>query len=443
MSRFTFSLFFLTLLLQNLSICQSYTSYFTGNSTDSVATPSGGVCLMGGATEDDQAMTWFLQRAAGGDILILRASGSDGYNDYLYSDLGIAVNSVETIVFHQATAAQDPYIHQRIQQAEAIWLAGGDQWDYVSYWRNTAIDSLINDAIATRNLVIGGTSAGMAILGGFYFSAQNGTVSSTTALTNPYDTDVTVDSLPFISSSYLSEVITDTHYDNPDRKGRHIVFLARILVDYGIAAKGVACDEYTAVCIDTAGIASVYGQYPDYDDNAYFIQSNCEQEDITPEDCSPGNPLDWTLNQSAINVYTVKGTSDGSHTFDLNDWTTGVGGSWEHWYVENGVLNEAKGVQPDCPILDSTLHVSELTQTLGVSVFPNPADTHLVIQLDAPSHPVASIHLYDTQGLLIQRFMNPIVESLVIDTQQVPSGIYYLEVKTKDGLTVTQKVICR
>jgi hypothetical protein len=33
----------------------------------------------------------------------------------------------------------------------------------------------------------------MAILGKYYFSAENGTVTPTTALNNPFDFDVTVD----------------------------------------------------------------------------------------------------------------------------------------------------------------------------------------------------------------------------------------------------------
>ena len=124
---------------------QNYTSYFTGNSTDSQQSANGGICLMGGATEDDNAMKWFLERANGGDVLVIRASGSDGYNDYFYSDLGIPVNSVETIVFHNASAANESYIHERIEKAEAIWIAGGNQWNYVSFWRATAIDlSLIH-----------------------------------------------------------------------------------------------------------------------------------------------------------------------------------------------------------------------------------------------------------------------------------------------------------
>lgn len=200
-----------------LGFGQSYTSYLTGSATDIVTNPSGGVCLMGGATEDDNAMKWFLQRANGGDILVLRTTGSNGYNSYLYTGLGVTVNSVETIVCNNALASSDPYVIQRIQQAEAIWFAGGDQWTYINYWRNSPVDSAINQAIQQKNIVIGGTSAGMAIQGKYYFSAQYGTVTSAAALSNPFNSLVTVDSSAFINNNFLDNTITDTHFDNPDR----------------------------------------------------------------------------------------------------------------------------------------------------------------------------------------------------------------------------------
>ena len=221
MTKFLLSAFF---LFPILVLAQNYTTYFTGNTTDLVTNPNGGICLMGGATEDDNAMKWFLERANGGDILVLRATGSNGYNSYLYTGLGINVNSVETIVCNNTAASSDPYVLQKIQQAEAIWFAGGDQWTYITYWRNTPLEQAINDAINQRNIVIGGTSAGMAIQGKYYFSAQNGTVTSSAALSNPYNNQMTVDSIHFIENSYLNNVITDTHFDNPDRKGRLITF---------------------------------------------------------------------------------------------------------------------------------------------------------------------------------------------------------------------------
>ena len=317
---------------------KDYTSFKIGSETDLKTDPIGGICLMGGATENDEAMKWFLSRAQGGDVLVLRTSGGDGYNQYMYSSLGINLNSVETIVFNKSSASKDEDLYKKINEAEAIWFAGGDQWEYISYWRDTEIANLINNAIINRNIVIGGTSAGMAIMGGYYYSAENSSVRSDEALQNPYNRDVTIGSAKFIENEILSNVITDTHYDNPDRKGRHVTFLARINKEYDVAAKGIACDEYTAVCINEEGMASIYGGSPEFDDNAYFIQPNTEIANNEPEVCKEGEPLEWNRNGKALKVYAVKGNKEGSHTFDLTDWESGNGGEWEYWYVDDGKL---------------------------------------------------------------------------------------------------------
>ena len=67
---------------------QNYTVYHTGSNRDTITASEGGICMMGGSTEDDNAMRWFLQRAGGGDILVLRTSGSNGYNSYMDRDTG-------------------------------------------------------------------------------------------------------------------------------------------------------------------------------------------------------------------------------------------------------------------------------------------------------------------------------------------------------------------
>jgi len=352
------------------SYSQSYTSYFTGNTNDTITSPLGGICLMGGATEDNNAMKWFLEQANGGDILILRTSGSDGYNQYLYSQLGISVNSVESIVFNNPSASNQNYIHSKILQAEAIWFAGGNQWNYISYWRDTPIDSLVRHVVNTRNIVIGGTSAGMAILGEYYFSAENGTVTSSTALNNPYNSLVTIDSAKFLEINILKDIITDTHYDDPDRKGRHVVFMSRMLTDYNSEAKGIACDEYTAVCIDTNGMAHVYGGFPTYDDNAYFLQINCEISVNNPENITSNTPLTWDHSGQAIKVYKIKGTSTGLNSFDLNTWEDGTGGVWENWSVLNGQLSESSSSPINCNstgiYLQNQLVSNKLTKVIDV-----------------------------------------------------------------------------
>jgi hypothetical protein len=208
---------------------QNYTSYFTGNPSDTISIPVGGICLMGGSTEDDEAMKWFLNQSSGGDILVLRASGSNGYNKYLFRDLNVKVNSVETIVFNNKSASDDPYIHQKIKQAEAIWFAGGDQWDYISYWRDTPIDSLINDAIKNRNIAIGGTSAGMAIQGEYYFSARNGTITSDDALLNPYNFKLTIDSTSFLQNKNNKTSFHFGRFPSEHNDGAIIVFRRKYL----------------------------------------------------------------------------------------------------------------------------------------------------------------------------------------------------------------------
>lgn len=424
-------------LLLSTSFGQNYDSYRVGNPVSINTTTNKGICLMGGATESDDAIKWFLQRANGGDILVLRASGADGYNSYMYSGLGITVNSVESIVCNDATASNELYIQQRIEEAEAIWFAGGDQWNYISYWRNTKIDSLINVAINTRNIVIGGTSAGMAILGEQYFSAQNGSTTSASALANPYGSNVTPDTAKFLVNNYLQDVITDTHYDNPDRRGRQTVFLARLLKDYGINARGIACDEYTAVCVNELGIARVYGDFPTYDDNAYFIQTNCELTSVLPENCTPGNPLEWNLGNQAIKVYQIKGDVMGTNTFDLNDWQTGNGGIWQDWYVTNGTLQTGAGNSPNC-----INGITESNDFINFKIFPNPVNDVLYFDYNFSINATIKYELYNSVGeiILLSGNLDHSVNS--IDVRNLTQGFYVLKlVDENSNLTVSKKII--
>jgi cyanophycinase-like exopeptidase len=414
-----------------LTFSQNYTSYFTGNSTDLVTNPQGGICLMGGASEDDNAMKWFLERANGGDVLVLRATGADGYNDYLFSGLGINVNSVETIVCNNTNASSDAYLINKINQAEAIWFAGGNQWTYISYWRNSPVSQFINQAIHNRNVVVGGTSAGMAIQGKYYFSAENGTVTSNTATSNPYANTVTVDSTSFLQNEILQNVITDTHFDNPDRKGRLVSFLSRIYTDYGISGYAIACDEYTAVCIDSAGQARVFGGFPSYDDNAYFIQVNCELTNPDPEICSAGNALTWNHNGQAVKAFKIKGNATGSNIFDLNLWESSSSGTWYNWSVVNGVFQELVGAEPNC----QELGVNHKNEENRVILYPNPAIDLLTISV-APALVGESFSMVDHLGKVVRKGNLNMLNNKVL-TQGIESGIYTVFI----GSLLAQKII--
>ena len=65
--------------------------------------------------------------------------------------------------------------------AKAIFIRGGDQWDYIRLWKGTKVDSAIN-YIFQNGGVIAGTSAGAAVLGDVDFSAQSGSAYPDEAL---------------------------------------------------------------------------------------------------------------------------------------------------------------------------------------------------------------------------------------------------------------------
>jgi cyanophycinase-like exopeptidase len=426
--------FYISILIQSSALAQTYTSYLTGPGSDTLTQPFGGVCLMGGATEDDNAMKWFLQRANGGDVLVLRASGSNGYNDYLYSQLGIPVHSVETIVCTQAGAAYDPYVQQRIAQAEAIWFAGGNQWNYISYWRNTPVDSLLNIAINQRHIVIGGTSAGMAIQGQAYFSAQNGTAASATALANPFDNTVTPDTAGFLNNLWLTHTITDTHFDNPDRRGRLVVFLARLLNMEMTEPKAIACDEYTAVCIDTLGMAKVFGQYPTSDDNAYFIQLNCDINAAGPETCMAGSALTWYRDGQALRVYQVKGTPLGGNSFSLSDWESGQGGTWLFWSANGGTFSSQTGIPPNCD-------VQGLPQPIYESLlYPNPTYDWAIWKFKEVGKPlsVSAVNILGQVQNLTWTMLSD--KEIRLNLTDLSAGFYQLRLITTNGKVQSQKI---
>lgn len=383
---------------------------------------------MGGATENDNAMRWFLERANGGDVVVLRASGEDGYNDYFYSDLGVTVNSVETILCLDPTSGADSYVLQQVQNAEALWFAGGDQWDYVSYWRNTPLEDVFNDLILNKKITIGGTSAGCAIQGQAYFSAENGSVTTNIALNNPYHNTMTLGYDDFLQNPFLLNTITDTHYDNPDRRGRHAAFLARLYTDYGVPFYGIGVEEYTAVCIDENGLARVYGSYPDYDDFAFFLQPNCPTPNH-PEICNADDPITWTRDEAALKVIRIPGTEDGSATIDLLDWKSisGADTMWQNWWIDAGDIFFSENQQPiDCSSAMATLDNFELR------LMPNPATDF--IRLTKPIDGMAVYQIVTLSGKIMQSGNWQTGQPLNI--QNLPGGMYVITLNSKMGYSI-------
>jgi cyanophycinase len=307
----------------------SVVTYLTGDAADVTPAPTAGLLLMGGITDVDAAINWFLQRANGGDVVVIRSSGADGYNQYMFEM--IPVNSVETIIIDSREKAELASVEQKIRNAEALFIAGGDQWNYVNYWKNTATENAINYLLNTKGVTVGGTSAGLAVLGQTYFSAQNGSITSDQALGNPYHRGVALGSADFLNAPNMQNTITDSHYTQRDRQGRHITFMARLMKDWAYTnIKGIGVDEETAVCIDASGIGKVYGI-----NNAYFLKNTGPGA----ETCLSKKPLTWNRSAMAVSAYRITGSATGNGSFNATNWTFS-GGSAFYYYVDNGVLTQ-------------------------------------------------------------------------------------------------------
>jgi cyanophycinase len=285
--------------------------------------PEFGAALLGGGGDIDDAARFLCRHSHGGELVVLRASGRDAYNPYFH-DL-CPNNAVTTLLITSAEGAGDSAAIRHVRNASAIFIAGGDQSNYVKFWPGP-LELEINAAIA-RGAPIGGTSAGLAVLGEFAFSARNDTITSSEALANPFDAKVTLER-DFLSVSPLRGIITDSHFSSRKRMGRTLVFLARIEQDgWANPARAIGIDEATAVLVDANGHAEVVGK-----GSAYFLELAHQ-----PDQCLPGKPL--TLRN--VTAYKLSAGPEPQHgsQFDLKSWT-GTGGARFTISVADGTLTQ-------------------------------------------------------------------------------------------------------
>ncbi|MGJ7916331.1 cyanophycinase [Massilia sp. LXY-6] len=303
------------------------------------------IALVGGGYDVGEAFRWMIARAGvtkatGGRFVIIRATGTDAYNPYIYSRLGqvdptspkgyemvggadLGLTSVETLVIPNRAAAEDPFVLKVVGRASAIFIAGGDQADYYNDWQSTSLNNLIQKAVAA-GIPVGGTSAGTAMLGQYAFAALNGAVDSPAALSDPFNRYVTIDPLntaskkfvqtgSFLTVPTLGNIITDPHFNTRDRLGRLFSFVARIgkgctggVANVGDVG-GIGIDEETAVLISGAAGAAkaelVANPYNAENSSSLYTAQNSAyfvKYTSAPTQCVAGKPL---VDNSGIQVY--------------------------------------------------------------------------------------------------------------------------------------------
>jgi cyanophycinase len=294
----------------------------TGNPSDITVTPFAGYALMGGGPHQDAPFLWLCQHANGGDFVVLSARDDDAYLKKTNEKIKAVcpLNSVATLSFFSREDSDDPAVVRIIDQAESIYLAGGDQSDYVRFWQDTPVQSALNRHIAAGK-PIGGSSAGLAVLGEFSFSSMIDTVHSPETLANPYGNKITL-TRDFLRIPLLAGTLTDTHFVKRDRMGRLLVFMGRILQDgWARQIRAIAVDENAALLVDADGTSRALGEGA-----VYFLETT-----RSPEVCAYQRPLTF----SGIRVQRLQPGKQ----FQLKKWS-GEGDLYS-LSVKNGVVESS------------------------------------------------------------------------------------------------------
>ncbi len=238
---------------------ESTYDYYSSGALDAARPGSteGALLLLGGGDWPVPAFRWFVEKMGHGHLVILRASGADDIQQDFLKEIGGAV-SVETIVFHSRAAASDPRVLAIIKHADGIFFGGGDQSNYVRYFKGTPLNAAI-EAHVRAGLPLAGTSAGLAILGAYSYGAMDGgSLASTDAMKNPLGGGVTLVG-DFLHLPQLSQVITDSHFAIRERWGRLLVFVGRLASErHDAGITGIGIDEQAALCVEANGRGRVY-----------------------------------------------------------------------------------------------------------------------------------------------------------------------------------------
>lgn len=260
-----------------------YTRYFIG---DRAAPTPGkrvpGLLLSGGGDCDLNAFRWFAAKAGHGHIVLLRASQGPELGEEFMNVVG-GVASVETFVFDDRKAAYDPRILSALEKADGVFLAGGDQSRYVRFWQATPLSALIDKLAKDRP--IGGTSAGLAIMGwnGYGAFGDDG-ITTPEALANPVGPAVTVVG-DFLHLPHMQRIFTDSHFMIRGRMGRLIAFLAKVRMAGSSMVVGLGIDEKASLVVEADGMARLMAPAGTY---AWLVEPRS-----LPQKARLGDPLDY------------------------------------------------------------------------------------------------------------------------------------------------------
>jgi len=149
---------------------------------------------------------------------------------------------------------------------------------------------------------------------------------------------------------------------------------------------------------------------------------------------TPATESDWTT------VHVTNITS--SYLVDNFRYKfTFEGGGGNNLFIDN--INIYEGPSSD-DIVTGSSGIAELTSINGLSVYPNPVDSELSVDFSVQTAQEVVLTVQDVSGKVAQRNVinaNEGSNLVLMNTQEMSSGIYFIEVKTGGARQVKQFVV--
>jgi len=262
----------------------------------------GKIMLVGGGTELDtewswsnEPYSWAVNQSSNKRVAIIAFSESSDPQwlpDY-FEKLG--AEYARNFIINNRDSSESQILYDTLMNYDVFFFKGGDQSNYYETYINSKVTDAIN-AKYTEGGVIGGTSAGMAILSGIVYTAEESSVFPDEIMRDVNSSNIT---LKDDFNNLLPGFISDTHFIERGRLPRLVAFLANWKINKNEAPIGIGVDDRTAFCIDENLIGTAYGT------GAVSI--------VSGEDYSIDNNQ---LSTDSVNVVSLLN----GHQFDLNTY---------------------------------------------------------------------------------------------------------------------------
>jgi cyanophycinase len=217
--------------------------------TLSAAFSQGHIMIVGGGTENyndwsNIPYAWAVDNSENQKVAIVSFNNeSEWLPDYFIS---LGATAAKNFRINTSALANFQDTYDSLMVYDVIYFKGGNQANYYLTYKNSKVQDAVTDKF-NEGGVIAGTSAGLAILSGVMYTAENGTAYSDNCLKNIFHSSITLKN-DFLN--LMPGYLFDSHFVERGRLARLLAFMARWKHDHDEDLVGIGVDDMTAFCID-------------------------------------------------------------------------------------------------------------------------------------------------------------------------------------------------